>query len=206
MPLGAIKGSPWRDLYVHMLHKSTMKMSRKILLGGLAALILTAPLMADVTYTYTGNDFEVASGFPYSTSDFVSGFFTVSSALGDSRPDSAVTTTSYSFTDGVQTFYSSSPPAEVTIEVGTGLTGSINVWDINLSTGPPDDNYVSTDSVSTDGGSNGGAYAYNLGDPGGWKQSGGGGSTVPEPGYVGLLGIGLAAIVFVQRKLQRGRA
>ncbi len=175
-----------------------------MLLGGLAALMLTAPLMADVTYTYTGNDFGFAIA-PYTTSDFVSGFFTVSSALGDSRPESAVTTTSYSFTDGVQTFSSTSPPAEVTIEVGTGLTGSITSWDIDLSTGPPADNFVSTDSVSTDSGENGVSFADNNGDPGGWKQSGGG-STVPEPGYVGFLGLGLAAIVLVQRKYQRGRA
>jgi PEP-CTERM motif len=207
----AIKGSPWRDLYVHMLKKSTIRLPLFVL-GGLAAFILTAPLMADVTYTYTGNDFTIAT-FPYTTSDSVSGFFTLPTALGDSLTDQTITPTTYSFTDGVQTFTNSDPPSTVTFEVNTGLTGSITEWYVFLQNGSTQTNTISTGSgiplVNRDFGNvpeglgeGQGAILFN---PGTWKQTGGT-STVPEPGYLGALGLGLAAILFVQRKLQRGRA
>ena len=60
MPGGAIKGSPWRDLYVHMLNKSTngflARCKPLLILGGLATFALAVPVMADVTYTYTDNE------------------------------------------------------------------------------------------------------------------------------------------------------
>jgi PEP-CTERM motif len=186
-----------------MFHKSTMKLTPKILLGGLAALILTAPLMADVTYTYTGNPFESFGGL-YGPTDLVSGSFTVTSALGDSSPEATITPNSYSFTDGIQTISSTSPPPEVTFEVGTGLTGAITSWDISFTS--VGGNILSTDSASSDFGEVGASLGENIGDPGGWVQSGGGASPVPEPGNLELIGLGLAAIVAARRKLQRSKA
>lgn len=180
-----------------------MKLIPKILLSGLAALILTVPLMADVTYTYTGNPFQSFGGL-YDSTDFVSGSFTVSSALADSLPEGTITPNSYSFTDGVQTFNSTAPPPEVTIEVGTDLTGAINSWDISFTSASG--NILSTDSASSDFGEAGASLGENVGDPGGWVQSGSGTSPVPEPGNLAFIGLGVAAIVASRRKFQQSKA
>jgi len=178
-----------------MLNKSTV-----LLLGGLAASILTLPLMASpVTYTYTGNDFETASG-PYALTDFVSGFFTLASPLADNLVFGTITPASYSFTDQLQTFSNISPPPGVTFEVGTDASGDINKWSIDLQNGL---NVVSTTSFSSDFGEMASGAGSNLGNPGTWVMTGGGTSPVPEPGNLALIGIGLVAIGLVRRKLQQ---
>src|ERR1700678_2331892 len=112
--------------------ETDMRLTTQLLLGGLAACILTLPLMASsVTYTYTGNDFNITT-FPYTTSDSVSGDFTPATALGDDLSDMAITPATYSFTDGVQTFTNASPPSTVTFDVSTGATGAITEWYILL--------------------------------------------------------------------------
>jgi hypothetical protein len=177
-----------------MFYKSTILFS---------FLILTLPAMASpVTYTYSGNDFEVVTG-PYSTSDSISGFFSVASALPDNlafTPDD-VTLTSYSFTDGVQTFSSISPPTNVFFEIGTDASGNINKWDITLGSSSPD-NSLSTFSLGSDSGQNGGSLGEELGSPGTWTMSGST-SSVPEPQNVALLGVGLAAIGVFRQRLRR---
>jgi len=65
----------------------------------LAPVALGSPLM---TYTYTGNDFTAAEG-PYNTTDSVTGFFTYS-ALPENDDGEETFPTSYTFTDGVQTY------------------------------------------------------------------------------------------------------
>lgn len=186
-----------------------MKLTSNLLLSGLAACILTLPSMASpvYTYTYTGNLFEAASS-PYNmTTDAVDGSFSLSSPLGDNLVDDSITASisSYSFTDGVQTFSSSSSPAtEETFEVSTSATGAIIAWSVSLG-GPADANSVSTftseDVGELDEGFDG--YGDNIGDPGTWAESvssGGGGSPVPEPGSVSLIGLGLLAIGVIGRK------
>jgi hypothetical protein len=66
-----------------------------------AAFLLPLPMMADTTYTYTGADFTTASGI-YSTSDFISGWFTVDAPMAANFAGT-ITPTSFAFTDGVQT-------------------------------------------------------------------------------------------------------
>jgi len=189
-----------------------MKVTSKLVLGGLAACMLALPSMASsvYTYTYTGNLFESATSPYNTTTDSVSGDFTLSSPLGDNLVDAPITAsvTSYSFTDGVQTFSSaSSPAAEETFDVSTSATGAITAWTVSLSTGPPDSNSVSTftseDEGQLDEGFDG--YGFNLGDAGTWAEtiSSGGGSPVPEPGNVALIGVGLVGIGLVRRKLQQ---
>jgi len=182
-----------------------MKFTPTKVLGGFAACILTLPLMADVTYTYTGNDFQVATG-SYTTSDFVTGFFTVASPLPDNLvfSNDNVTPTSYSFTDGVQTFSSMAPPPNVTFDIGTDGSGNITMWDINLASGPPLGDAVSTDWNSSDVGEmdNFNSFGEVIGDPGTWAMSGSGPSPVPEPGNVSWMLVGLlAGGGFVQRRL-----
>lgn len=174
-----------------MPHKSTLL--RYFL--GVAIAATALPLAASsVTYTYTGNDFVTVLS-PYTTSDFVSGNFTLASALGDNLALGAITPLTYSFSDGVQTFSSASPPPEVTFEVGTDGSGNIDSWVIQLNSGPPSDDIVSTSSGVSDFGELGfSALGENLGNPGTWVMTGGGTSPVPEPGNVALIAMGLAAI------------
>ena len=174
-----------------------MKLASILLLGGLAAGVLTAS-----TYTYTGNDF-VSVTSPYTTSDFVSGFFTVAGSLGDNLAYGAFTPASYSFTDQHQTFDSATPPPNVTFDVGTDASGNINKWEIVLQNGL---NQVSTFSFASDSGEMPASAGSVLFDPGTWVASGGGTSPVPEPGNVALIGLGLVGIGLVRRKLQQRRS
>jgi hypothetical protein len=188
-----------------------MKLTSNLLLGGLAAFILALPSMASsvYTYTYTGNDFESSPSGPYTDSDSVTGSFTLSSALGDNLVDAPFTPSSYSFTDGVQTFSSTSSPAtEETFEVSTNASGAIVAWSVSLGTGPPDSDSVSTFTTEDVGmlDEGFGGEGFNLGDAGTWAEtvsSGGGTSPVPEPGNVALIGLGLIGIGLVRRKFQQ---
>jgi len=186
-----------------------MKLTSNLILGGLTACILTLPMMASsvYTYTYTGNLFEAAYGPYNTTTDAVDGNFTLSSPLGDSQVNESVTPTSYSFTDGVQTFSStSSPAADETFKFSTSPTGTITAWTVDL--GSASFNSVSTFTDEDEGALDEGfgGYGENIADAGSWAvsvSSGGGTSAVPEPGTVGLLSFGLLAICVAARKLQR---
>jgi len=184
-----------------MRNKSTTLWTRTALVASFILFIGLQSTARAETYTYTGQDFESAT-LPYTLSDFVSGFFTVASPLGDSLPLGTFTPTSYSFSDGVQTFSSASPPS-VTFKVGTDASGNINAWFISLTSGL---NVISTATTPNqeDFGETSVGTASNLFAEGSWQASsggGGGGSTVPEPGYTALVGIGLAAIAVVRRRL-----
>jgi len=173
-----------------------------MLLGGLAACVLALPLAASsVTYTYTGNDFETATG-PYTTSDFVSGYFTLAAALGDSMAFGSITPASYSFSDQVQTFDSASPPPDVTFEVATNASGQIDEWDISLQNGV---DVVSTVSFSSDFGEMSSGLGEVIGSPGGWQMSSGVTSPTPEPGNVALIALGLVGIAIIARKRRVAR-
>ncbi len=183
-----------------MRNKSTTLWTRTALVTSFILLIGLQSAARAETYTYTGNAFESATS-PYSTSDFVSGFFTVASPLGDSLPLGTFTPTSYSFSDGVQTFSNASPPS-VTFKVGTDSSGNINAWFISLTSGL---NVISTATSPNqeDFGETSVGTASNLFDEGTWVASaggGGGGSTVPEPGYAALLAVGLVGIAVVRRR------
>ncbi|HLK17580.1 MAG TPA: hypothetical protein VKT81_01455 [Bryobacteraceae bacterium] len=178
-----------------MSNKSTTYWTRAFLAG---LLLVTGLQSARAeTYTYTGNDFQSASS-PYTMNDFVSGFFTVTTALADNLSLQSITPATYSFTDGVQTFTSAAPPPNVTFKVATDGSGNIDAWDIALQSGV---NIVST-ATSEDFGTSGGGLGDNFFDAGTWQAStgGGGGSTVPEPGYAAFIAIGLGTIAVVRRR------
>jgi hypothetical protein len=180
-----------------------MKLTSILLLGGFAAGVLSA---SPVTYTYTGNDFQTATS-PYTTSDFVSGFFTLASALGDNLVDDSVTPASYSFSDGVQTITSASPPTDVTFEVSTDASGNISGWFINLES-PSPFFQISTETTPNqeDFGVSSGGEGLNFFAEGTWVMTGGGTSPVPEPGNVAVIGLGLVGIGWVRRKVQQRRS
>ena len=98
-------------------------------------LLLPMPMLADsFTYTYTGNDFTNfnASGEPqvYTTSDFVSGEFTLSAPLAD-YSGGYLDPTSFSFSDGYQTI-SNINASDPTFYVLTNGEGAIIQWHITM--------------------------------------------------------------------------
>jgi hypothetical protein len=182
---------------------------RKWLFGPLVLFVLALPLVADpMTYTYTGNDF-VAVGGGYTTSDFVSGYFTLAAPLPDNLvfSNDNISPTAYSFSDGVQTFSSLAPPTNITFDIATDASGTIIRWDINLGTGPPADNAVSTDSQSSDVGEQISFTSFGevIGDPGTWTASPAT-ATAPEPEGLGLFTIGAIALGLVRRRSAQGKA
>jgi len=173
------------------------------------AAFFASPTMAStiiMTYTYTGNDFMAVAG-PYTTADYISGFFTYATLPGDFN--GAINPISYSFSDGVETLDNENSFI-VLFDVVTSSTGAITGWYIDLGLDP--DSYLWTwDNPSLspwaeDGSqlenapSNGGGLNDN--DPGSWAAS----SSVPEPSSAVLMPVALLAMACVARKRVRRMA
>jgi hypothetical protein len=187
-----------------------------LLLYGLA-LLSPATVFAD-TETYTGNDLGPDPPYqfnpPYTTSDAVTGYFTINGALGDDLPNMTNITglvTSFSFSDGVQTFTQNSPLMFEEFEVATNNLGAIDAWEVLLGTGYQ--NIIlscSGDLSRSDACSPGngwgvgnsadetfysGSVGLNEGMPGKWSA--------PEPSGLVLLGCGILALAgALGRKIQ----
>ena len=107
----------------------------------LCALLASSALMrADATYTYTGDDLGPDNPFsfaPYMSGDKVTGYFTVATPFGDGQSLTDVTAlvTGFSFSDGLQTFNSSSTLTTKVFQVQTDSTGAIDVWGVILANG-----------------------------------------------------------------------
>ncbi len=223
MPPRAIKGSPWRDLYVRMNNKSTIRFA----LGGLAAFILTLPAMADTTYTYTGPAYDFCSGAyggPGCSSHNLTVTFDLTTALGDSLSGGSTgdltasepaDIKSWSFTDNTATVNAGNlfSPSSLELDVTTNGSGVITNWVLiagsataqlesfgNLSA-QSDYTYAAVAGVgqSPQIGScvscTGGSWNVQTTTPG-----------VPEPKNVMLIALGLITMAAVQRKLRRARA
>ena len=94
---------------------------------------------AATTYTYTGNNFDTVTGV-YSTSDSVSGSFTVASIFPADMDtvDISQQVLSYSFTDGVNSLNESNSEFctgfAYGIWVGTDSNGNLNEWSVSICT------------------------------------------------------------------------
>ena len=181
-------------------------------LAVLATALLPLPCLADALYTYSGTHFTNVYGSLYSTSDLITGEFTVSSPLADNLSTVAITPVSFNFSDGVQTIASSSIPLPgATFIVSTDASGNISQWLIDLhdASGLDFSEISSTTFGTTQDSADfqtqsspGAAYitqdqgnAYSRGT---WTES----TVTPEPASLILSLTGLAAtgLQFVRRR------
>jgi hypothetical protein len=176
--------------------------------------LLPLPMKADTTYTYTGHDFTEVQA-PYTTSDSVTGWFTVAAPLPEFDFPQDVDPIAFSFSDGVQTITNLNDTSPSDFFVTTDSVGDIRSWIVQLY--PNDDmhnaNFIQmgnfTDFPSGDRG--------NLPLPSGDLPLGGDGeveevgnwamsssisspSPTPEPSTFALFATGLLGLVQVARR------
>jgi hypothetical protein len=156
------------------------------------------------TYTYTGHDFNNTNTPvipPYTTSDFVSGSFTLAAPLAPNLfyTNDDVHPLSFSFTDGVQTIDNVTANGEQFL-IGTDSTGAINTWDIFVGqNGKSIATLLDNHGVGQDRGNNLVGSGRNASDPGTWVETVNSSAT-PEPSTLALLGTGILGLAAVARR------
>lgn len=181
-----------------------------------AAFIVAAPRAHAITmYTYTGNPFTdfnpLGPPNPYTTSDYVHGYFTTAAPLAASLSEYDITgvVLSWAFNDFADDHLpiTSGPPAGFYLtdtNVSTDGGGNIIQWKIGVTNGTLPAHYISTyatngfatDIDNGDLNAQAGPTAWNVNTPGTW-------TITPEPSALLLVGAGLAGLA-VAGTPQRG--
>jgi hypothetical protein len=167
-----------------------------------------------VTYVYVGNDFTNVVD-SYTTSDSVSGYITLGSALAPNLIDSAVAPLDFSFTDGIKTINASNgylvgQPGVFPPHVSTDAEGDITGWyfqfrnnNFNNPFAEQIFTYTADPSLGITASIDEGSYnpdpyveqGYNS-EPGIWSSV----SDTPEPSSALLASTALLALAFVARE------
>jgi len=162
-----------------------------------ALLLVAAPVSATTMYSYMGGNFVDVSGV-YTTSDHLTGYFTVSDDVVFMGAARLVTLTwlDYSFTDGHQTL------TPTNSEGGGSFSENAGLWTFGiLGIGDAAGNQIF--SVSTLGRSDWGQSAFGYGGnadniglsrPGTWTIT-----SVPEPATLLLVLAGIGGVVLLRR-------
>lgn len=176
--------------------------------GVILSALPSIPAWADTIYTYTGNHFTMLNYAPiqYSLSDSIDLSFDVASPLGANLSNGLVIPTSYTITDGVETYDDVADPKSVFL-ITTNASGKIIFWNIDLESKSFKDVFTFWDPeiVGEDGAlGDFGDGAWNIYDPGTWSSATTPSAT-PEPSSLLLLGSGALGLVgIILRRLSPG--
>ncbi|MEB0023222.1 PEP-CTERM sorting domain-containing protein [Actimicrobium sp. CCI2.3] len=157
---------------------------------------------ADVTYTYTGNNFSTSATSPYSTSDHLSGVLDFAEALGPNLGYQRVAPVSFSFTGSVvgDSVTNTANITDSGFFVRTNAAGVIDGWYIGISS--PGNFFVQSqhtlyDGVQFDYFGKAGGHGSVLANAGQWAVTV---SAVPEPETYAMLLAGLGLMGFMSRR------
>jgi hypothetical protein len=180
-----------------------------------AVAFAAVPLLANVTYVYTGNPFTTSVDSPQLPADaFISATLTLTAALGPGRNAFPPTVVSWSMTDGT-TIVDSANSLNSTFLFDTDPLGNISKWTVEGSDSSPHPgtasfgafgpglvNYQLGNNVYTlaDVSIELGGLAYNT-NPGSWSMQGS--SSAPEPSTFALLLLPLAWLGVRRLRLSR---
>ena len=170
----------------------------------ITAALISQPMLADITYEYTGNPFTNVSG-PYSTSDFVTAMVTLATPLKANMPLTEVTplALAWSLSDGVQTLTNLNAFPNFFF-FATGPTGMITEWRMQVFGEAPGDTIASFNNLPTqDIGATETDEGTVFGAPGTWAT----GASVPDAGSsLALLSLSLTALGVAARQFKRAAA
>jgi hypothetical protein len=119
---------------------------------------------AQVTYDYSGSNFDVVSGL-YTSSDSVQGSFTVTSALAPNLIQASISPSTYAFSDGVQAITG----AGCCFSISTNASGQIDSWNDTIFF--PSNGVIEMNSPNIDLGVPGVPSIYDLVHTGGEETS-----------------------------------
>jgi len=179
--------------------------------------LFVQPLYATTTYSYTGSNLGPDPGYtfaPFTSSDYVHGYFQVNSPLSADLPNMTDITglvTNFWFTDGVDTFTPSTPGIADSLLVQTSSTGAIVAWSLDLDSSQGiilscNLDFSGSDSCSPGNGwgvGGAGDEVFHVGGAVGVVEASPGSWTAPEPSVLSLVGNGLFLIVVFRRRMAR---